>query len=102
MIIAILFFLPLAVGVVGEYLMCRCLKKRAWRVLLPVVTAALATAVTLGRYFSWSREGPGAPLETLLFFPGVPGLGAFLGLWLGWRLWHRLWKPRVVKERRGK
>ena len=29
------------------------------------------------------------------------GVALALGCWLGWRLWKRLWGPRVVKDRRG-
>ena len=32
----------------------------------------------------------------LLFVPGLPALGGFVGLLLGWRLWKRLWDPRVI------
>ena len=42
--------------------------------------------------------GGGLPLTQLLIFPGVPGVCALLGCYLGWRLWKWLWRPKVIKE----
>ena len=49
------------------------------------------------RWHGWSDTGEKAPVETLLFVPGITALGVFLGLFLGWRLYKRLWDPRIVK-----
>lgn len=101
--ILIMFLLaPLAVGAAVEYALCRFPRKRFWRYLPPAAGAAAVTAVALFRYHGWSETGGGAPLETLLFFPGLPALGLFVGLFLGWRLWKHLWKPKVFRERKGK
>ena len=43
-------------------------------------------------------EGEFRPLAQLLFVPGLPALGAAVGLLLGWRLWKRLWGPRVIRD----
>lgn len=101
--ILLMFFLgPLAVGAAAEYILCRFPKKRFWRTLPPMAAAVAVAAVSLLRYHGWDEAGGGAPIETLLFFPGLPALGLFLGLFLGWRLWKYLWKPKVFRERKGK
>ena len=99
-ILLMLFLAPLAAGAVLEYALCRFPKKRFWRYLPPAIAAAGAAAVTLFRYFGWSEEGGGAPLETLLFFPGLPAAGLFVGIVAGWRIWKRLWKPRVIRKKK--
>ena len=99
MIFLILLAVPMIIGLVAEYAACRFPKRRLWRGGPPPLTPLGALAVAL---YPHPRRGDGggkAPWETLLFIPGIPALGAFLGLWLGWRLWKRLWLPRVVKER---
>ena len=53
------------------------------------------------RYHGWSSGADKAPWEQLLFIPGLPALGALFGAYLGWRLWKRLWLPRVVKDKPG-
>ena len=99
--ILLFFFLaPLCAGALLEYALCRFPKKRFWRRLPPLILAVSAIAVTVYRHFGWDREGGGAPLETLLFFPGLPVLALAAGLLAGWLLWRRLWLPRVVKDRR--
>lgn len=101
--ILLMFLLaPLGLGAVVEYALCRFPKRRFWRSVPPIAAGAVVAAVTLFRYHGWDESGGGAPLETLLFFPGLPALGLFLGLFLGWRMWKHLWKPRVFKERKGK
>lgn len=98
MIFLLLFILPMGIALAAEYLVCRFPKRRLWRWVPPLLAGLLTAGVTLFRYHGWSDGAEKAPWETLLFIPGLPALGAFLGLWLGWRLWKRLWLPRVVKD----
>ena len=99
MLFLILFAAPAGVALVAEYLFCRIPKKRFWR-LVPPILVTLAAAIALwSRFHNWG-EGQ-IPIETLLFFPGVPVSGLALGLFLGWRLWHKVWDPRVVKDKKG-
>lgn len=100
MIFLILFAVPMGIGLAVEYGFCRFPKRRVWRWVPPLLTGLLTVGVTLFRYHGWSDGAEKAPWETLLFIPGFPALGAFLGLWLGWRLWKWLWLPRVVKDRK--
>lgn len=100
MIFLLLFAIPLVPAIVVEYAACRFPKRRLWRWAPPLLSAAVTAAVTLHRYHGWSAGTEKAPWETLLFIPGLPALGVFLGLWLGWKLWKRLWLPRVVKDRK--
>ena len=98
MVFLLLFVAPGLAALAAEYLCCRLPKKRFWR-YLPPAALALGGAIALwSRFQNWG-EGP-VPVETLLFFPGVPVLGMALGLLLGWLLWRRLWLPRVVKGKR--
>lgn len=98
MLFLLLFVAPGLVALMAEYLCFRLPKKRFWRAVPPVVLALGAAIALWSRIQNWG-EGP-VPMETLLFFPGVPVLGMALGLFLGWRLWHRLWDPRVVQDKR--
>lgn len=100
MVFLLLFVIPLGAALVVEYGFCRFPKRRLWRWLPPLLTGLGTVLVTLFRYHGWSAGTEKAPWETLLFIPGLPALGAFLGLWLGWKLWKRLWLPRVVKDRK--
>lgn len=101
MIFLLLLSIPMGLGLLLEYGFCRFPKSRLWRWIPPLFALAVTVAVTLLRYHGWSAGGEKAPVETLLFIPGLPALGAFLGLYLGWRLWKRLWTPRVV-DRKGR
>lgn len=58
-----------------------------------------AGALAWGRYYGWS-DTDHAPIETILFFPGLPLLGALLGITAGFLVWKKLWTPQVVKHRR--
>lgn len=98
MIFLLLFAVPLLLALAVEYAFCRFPKRRLWRWVPPLLTVLGALWVTLSRYHGWSDGAEKAPWETLAFIPGLPALGAFLGLWLGWRLWRRLWLPRVVDD----
>ena len=97
--IAIFCVLPLLAGLIPEYLMCRFTRRPWWKLLPPLAVALLAALVTAGRLRVWESEA--SPVTQLLFVPGVPALFALAGTLLGWRLWKRLWGPRVVKDRRG-
>ncbi|BDF66033.1 hypothetical protein CE91St43_00050 [Oscillospiraceae bacterium] len=99
-IFLMLFLIPLGAAAVVEYILCRFPKKRFWRCLPPAALAIAVLAVTLFRYHGWDDGGGGAPIETLLFFPGLPALGLAVGLFLGWRLWKKLWSPRVFREKK--
>lgn len=92
MIFLLFFGAPMAVAILAEYLCCRLPKHRCWRWLPPGLTLALALLGVLYRSHEW---GAGVPLETLLFFPGLPALGILCGCFLGYKLWKRLWTPRV-------
>lgn len=97
--IAIFCVLPLLAGLIPEYLVCRFTKKKWWRPLAPLAVVVIAALVAAGRLRVWESEV--SPVTQLLFVPGVPAVFALLGTLLGWRLWKRLWSPRVVKDRRG-
>ena len=97
--IAIFCVLPLLAGLIPEYLACRLPKRRWWRIVPPLAVVLIAALVTAGRLSVW--ESDVSPVTQLLFVPGVPAAFALLGALLGWRLWKRLWSPRVVKDRRG-
>lgn len=98
-IIGIFCVLPLVVGLAGEYLVCRFLKRHLWRVLPPLAIAILAALVTAGRLNVW--EADESPVTQLIFVPGLPAVCALAGTVLGWKLWKRLWGPRVIWEHRG-
>ena len=100
MVILIAFVLaPLGAGFVLVYLVCRLSMGhgRLWKLLPPVLAAALTGAVALGRYRVWASAE--SPLPTLLFVPGLPALLGFLGLLAGWLAWRRMWLPRVVRNK---
>lgn len=100
-IIGVFCALPLALGLIAQYLACRLPRRRLWRVLPPLAVLALTALVAAGRLRVWEAEH--SPLTQLLFVPGLPALCALAGIVLGWRLWKRLWGPRVIweKKRRG-
>ncbi|SCJ58418.1 Uncharacterised protein [uncultured Flavonifractor sp.] len=96
--ILILFcLLPLALGAAVEYAAYRFARRKLWRWVPPLVCLAVTLAVLAARFFGWSDTG-GAPIETLLFVPGLPAALVFLGLYLGRRLYKRLWDPRVIDD----
>ena len=90
--------LPALLGLIAEYAACRLtMARRRWLRLLPPLLLAALTALTA----AWRDRGwaaPEAPPPPLLFLPGLPALGAAVGLLLGWRLWKRLWGPRVIRD----
>ena len=85
-IIGIFCALPFLAGLIAEYLVCRLTRRRWWKLLPPAAAVALTAAVAVGRAGVW--ESDQSPLTQLL-----------LGLLAGWRLWKRLWGPRVVKDK---
>ena len=98
--IAIFCLRPLLAGLIPEYLVCRFTRRPPWKLLPPAAAVAIIALVAAGRLSLW--ESDRSPVTQLLFVPGVPALSALLGMLLGWRLWKRLWGPRVVWEKRGR
>ena len=109
-IIGIFCALPFLAGLIAEYLVCRLTRRRWWKLLPPAAVVALTAAVAVGRAGVW--ESDQSPLTQTIqlccntiytarynFVPGLPALFALLGLLAGWRLWKRLWGPRVVKDK---
>ena len=94
-VIGMFFLVPLLLGLVLEYLCCRLPRRRIWRALPPVLGILLTVLVGVGRWSRWQAE-PAAPMTLLVILPGVPGAALLLGCWLGWRLWRRIWQPRVL------
>ena len=94
-VIGMFFLLPLLLGLVLEYLCCRLPRRRIWRALPPVLGVVLTVLVGVGRWNLWESETV-SPVTQLLIFPGVPRTALLLGCWLGWRLWRRIWRPRVL------
>lgn len=101
-VIIVICLIPLLIGVLVEYVVCRFTGKKILRLLPPVIVLIVTAIVAAVRFFGWSAEhgGENAPLDTLLLIPGVPAALLLAGLTLGWRLWRRLWKPRVIKDRK--
>lgn len=97
-IIGIFCVLPLVFGLAAEYVVCRFLRRKMWRILPPALILVLTGVVTAGRLNVW--EAQASPVTQLLFVPGLPALCALAGTALGWRLWKRLWAPRVIWEKR--
>ena len=77
----------LAVGHISNFI--------AW-----VLSVLFVVIVGVGRWNMWTSEEV-SPITQLILFPGLPGIFLLVGCYLGWRLWKRLWGPRVVKDRRG-
>lgn len=100
MILLILALAPLAGGFLLEFLVCQFTRKgsRLWKLLPPIGTAAVTAAIVVRRLGLWESEN--SPVTQLLFIPGLPALGFFVGLFLGWRLYKWLWKPKVIWDRK--
>ncbi len=94
-VVGIFVLFPLALGALLEYLCCRLPRRRAWRFLPPLLVVLFVLATTLVRLENWQSDAV-SPLSQLILFPGVPGAALGLGCCLGWRLWRRLWAPRVI------
>ncbi|HIR84084.1 MAG TPA: Tat pathway signal protein [Candidatus Galloscillospira excrementavium] len=99
-ILLIICLIPLLLGLIAEYLVCRRTKKRLLRLLPPLVSLLLTAGVAAWRWAVWPAEhgGGSPPIETMILIPGLPACALFLGLLLGWRLWRRLWRPRIIRE----
>ena len=97
-VIGIFFLVPMFLTLVGEYLCCRLPRRRIWRLLPPLLAAAFVAAALWVRLQNWQSDDA-SPLTQLFLFPGVPGVALGLGCILGWRLWKRLWTPRVIDDR---
>ena len=97
-IVGVFCLLPLLLGLAAEYLVCRFLKRKLWRILPPAVVLALTALVAAGRLNVW--ESSQSPVTQLLFVPGLPALFALIGIVLGWRLWKKLWSPKVIWEKK--
>ena len=95
MIFLIFFAAPLAVAAAVEYGACRFPKYRWWRRVPPLAVLALAALIAFLRWKGWG--GAGAPIETLLIFPGLSALGMLLGCLAGWRIWKWMWTPRLKR-----
>ncbi len=100
MILLILALVPLLGGFLLEFVVCQFTRRRGrlWKLLPPVGAALLTGAIVVHRLNLWESEG--SPMTQLLFIPGLPALGLFVGLFLGWRLYRRLWRPRVIQDQK--
>ena len=73
-IVGVFCLLPLLLGLAAEYLVCRFLRRKLWRLLPPAVVLALTALVAAGRLNVW--ESSQSPVTQLLFVPGLPALCA--------------------------
>lgn len=101
-IFGILFLIPMAAAALVEYLCCRLPKRRFWRMLPPLADLIFLLVAGLVRYQNWQSDAV-SPLTQMLIVPGLPGMAVGLGCFLGWRLWKRLWSPRIIdRDKLGK
>ncbi|MEG0765820.1 MAG: Tat pathway signal protein [Pseudoflavonifractor sp.] len=98
-ILVLFCLLPFLLGLGLQYIACRFFKRRAFRILPLLLALGITALVGSVRYFGWSMEhgGGGAPLETLLFMPGLPAALVLGGIFTGWRIWKHRWSPRIIK-----
>lgn len=90
--------LPFLAGLVAEYLACRFARKKFWRLAPPAAGVILAFLIGVGRYRVWSSQE--SPLSQLLLFPGLPAVFLLFGIFWGYRIYRRLWSPRVINEKK--
>ena len=95
MIFLIFFLVPVIPAAAIEYAACRFPRYRWWRTVPPAATVVLAALIAYFRWRNWGGEG--APIETLLFFPGLSALGLLAGCFVGWRIWKWMWTPRLKR-----
>ena len=94
-VIGIFCLFPLGLGLALEYLCCRFPRRRIWRALPPALGVVFVLAVGVGRWNIWTSEEV-SPVTQLILFPGLPGMCLFVGCYLGWRVWKKIWGPRVI------
>ena len=100
MILLILALVPLVGGFLLEFLVCQFTRKgsKLWKLIPPVAAALVTAAIVVHRLNLW--EADTSPVTQLLFIPGLPALGFFVGLFLGWKLYRWLWKPKIVRDKK--
>ena len=100
MIFLILALVPLAGGFLLEFLVCQFTRKgsKLWKLIPPVASVLVTAAIVVHRLNLW--EADTSPVTQLLFIPGLPALGFFVGLFLGWKLYRWLWKPKIVRDKK--
>ena len=100
MILLILALVPLAGGFLLEFLVCQFTRKgsKLWKLIPPVAAVLVTAAIVVHRLNLW--ESDNSPVTQLLFIPGLPALGFFVGLFLGWKLYRWLWRPRIIREKK--
>lgn len=98
MILLILALIPLLGGFLLEFVVCQFTRKgsRLWKLLPPIGGVLVTVLLVLYRLSLW--ESDDSPVTQLIFVPGLPALGFFVGLFLGWRLYRWLWKPRIIHD----
>ena len=100
MILLILALVPLVGGFLLEFLVCQFTRKgsKLWKLIPPVAAVLVTAAIVVHRLNLW--EADTSPETQLLFIPGLPALGFFVGLFLGWKLYRWLWKPKIVRDKK--
>ena len=100
MILLILALVPLAGGFLLEFLVCQFTRKgsKLWKLIPPVAAVLVTAAIVVHRLNLW--EADTSPVTQLIFIPGLPALGFFVGLFLGWKLYRWLWKPKIVRDKK--
>lgn len=100
MILLILALVPLVGGFLLEFLVCQFTRKgsKLWKLIPPAAAALVTAAIVVHRLNLW--ESDNSPVTQLLFIPGLPALGFFVGLFLGWKLYRWLWSPRIIRDKK--
>ena len=100
MILLILALVPLVGGFLLEFLVCQFTRKgsKLWKLIPPVAAVLVTAAIVVHRLNLW--EADTSPVTQRLFIPGLPALGFFVGLFLGWKLYRWLWKPKIVRDKK--
>ena len=100
MILLILALVPLLGGFLLEFLVCQFTRKgsKLWKLIPPVAAVLVTAAIVVHRLNLW--ESDNSPVTQLLFIPGLPALGFFVGLFLGWKLYRWLWRPKIVRDKK--
>ena len=100
MILLILALVPLVGGFLLEFLVCQFTRKgsKLWKLIPPVAAVLVTAAIVVHRLNLW--ESDNSPVTQLLFIPGLPALGFFVGLFLGWKLYRWLWRPKIVRVKK--